>query len=168
MNISLENLLIISATIVTLLLLLFAVDWRFFGDWVVVFLFKGLLDAILGSIVVEMNYLEYPVRVLPQFFDTSVLFELWVFPVLCILYNQVTRERGLWPIIYYAVLWATGITIMEVPIERYTDLLLYKHWHGYTSLVTLTGTFLLSRAFIAFYRWGCLYFGKDEPRLRID
>lgn len=93
-------------------------------------------------------------------FDTSLLFEVWVFPTLCILYNQVTRERGLWPVLYWAVLFSAGITAVEYPLELYTDLIEYINWYWYYTFASLIGAFLASRAFIAFYRLGCRHFGR--------
>ena len=158
MNLGLEEIIMIISAVITLLLFIFAINWRYFNEWIVVFLFKGLLDLIWGSPVVELNLIQYPIRLLPQCYDTSILFELWVFPVLCILYNQVTRERRLWPIIYYALLFSTGITAVEYPLELYTDLIKYIEWSWLTTFFTLTITCLNSRSFIAFYRWGCDYF----------
>lgn len=90
MNLGLEEIIIIMAIISSALLLIFVIDWRYFRDWIVVFLFDGLLDFIWGSPVENLNLIEYPIRLLPHYYETSILFELWVFPVLCILYNQVT------------------------------------------------------------------------------
>jgi hypothetical protein len=160
MNLSLEQIITITSTVVSLLLLIFAVDWRYFRDWVVVFLYKSVLDFVWGSPVVNVKLLEYPVRLLPQYYKTSILFELWVFPILCVVYNQVTRERGLWPILYYAALFSAGMTAIEYSLEKYTDLIRYIKWSWVTTFFTLMLTFLSSRAFIAFYRWGCDYFGK--------
>ncbi len=148
------------AAVITLLLLIFAVDWRHFRDWVVIFLFKTNLDLIVGNTVVKKGLISYPERIAGAIFDTSLLFEIWVFPVLCILYNQVTRKRGLWPIFYYAVLFSAGITAVEYPLELYTDLIEYTNWHWYDTLLSLAVAFLVSRVFIAFYRWGCRYFGR--------
>ncbi|MFA7466894.1 MAG: CBO0543 family protein [Desulfotomaculaceae bacterium] len=148
------------AAVITLLLLIFAVDWRHFRDWVVIFLFKTNLDLIVGNTVVKKGLISYPERIAGAIFDTSLLFEIWVFPVLCILYNQVTRKRGLWPIFYYAVLFSAGITAVEYPLELYTDLIEYTNWHWYDTLLSLAVAFLVSRVFIAFYRWGCLYFDR--------
>jgi len=158
MNLSLEGILNIIATVISMLLFIFAIDWRYFRDWVVVFLFNGLVDFIFGSPIVTLNLIKYPIRLLPDYYQTSLLFELWVFPVLCILYNQVTRERGFWAIIYYALLFSAGITGIEYPIELYTDLIKYIEWSWLTSFYTLTATLLISRSFIGCYRWGCDYF----------
>jgi len=160
MNLGLEGIITILAIVISILLLIFAVDWRYFQDWIVVFLFKGLLDFILGSPLVTLNLIKYPTRLLPDYYQTSLLFELLVFPILCILYNQVTRKRGFWPIIYYALLFSAGITGIEYPLELYTDLIEYIEWSWFTTFYTLTITFLMSRSFIAFYRWGCEYFSR--------
>jgi hypothetical protein len=125
---SVETVITISSVIITLLLLIFVVDWRYFRDWIVVYLFKCVIDFAWGSPVVNLNLLAYPVRLLPQYYNTSILFEVLVFPTLCVLYNQVTRRRGLWPIIYYALLFSAGITAIEYPIELYTDLIEYLDW----------------------------------------
>lgn len=159
MNLSAELIITITSALVALFLLIFAVDWRYFRDWIVVFLYKCLLDSVWGSAVVNIKLLEYPYRLFPRYYDTSILFDWWVFPILCVLYNQVTRERGLWPIFYYAVLFSVGMTAIEYPLEKYTQLIKYINWSWFTTFYTLTITFLSSRAFIAFYRWGCSYFG---------
>lgn len=145
-----------------LLLLIFVVDWRYFRDWVVVYLFKSLIDFVWGSPVVNLKLIDYPVRLLPKFYNTCILFELWVFPIMCILYNQVTREKGLTSIVCYAVLFSAGLTAIEYPIELYTDLIHYIEWSWFTTFYTLIITFLLSRSFIAFFRWGCDHFSKDK------
>lgn len=153
-----EMLISVSSFIIALLLLIFVVDWRYFRDWIVVFLFKCTLDFIWGSPVVSLRLLEYPVRFLPRYYDTSILFELWVFPILCVLYNQVTKNRGLGPILYYAVLFSAGITAIEYPLEVYTNLIHYIDWSWFTTFYTLSITLLMSRTFIAIFRYGCDYF----------
>lgn len=158
MNLSLETIITIVSIVITLLLLIFAVDWRYFRDWIVVFLFKCFIDFLWGSPVQNLKLIEYPIRLLPHYYETSILFELWVFPTLCVLYNQVTRERSFWPIIGYSMLFSAGMTAIEYPIELYTDLIRYIDWTWFTTFYTLNITFLLSRTFIAFFRWGCDHF----------
>lgn len=164
MIISLEQFIMITAALITLILLIFTIDWRYFRDWVVIFFFICTLDFIWGSAVENLNLLEYPVRILPKYFETSLLFEVGVFPVLCILYNQATRTRGLGGIIWHALVFSTVITAIEYPLERYTDLIQYNNWNWFTTLYTIMLTFLISRAFIAFYRWGCQHFSQRINR----
>jgi hypothetical protein len=159
---SIEFIISITAAIAALLLLIFAVDWHYFRDWVAVFLFKCTIDSLWGTAVVVQNLLEYPFRQFPQYFKMSLLFEYWVFPILCVLYNHVTRTGSLWSILAYAVIFSTGITAIEYPLELYTDLIKYNQWSWFTTFYTLILTFLASRAFVAFYRWGCAYFGDKK------
>lgn len=156
----LEQSITLAAILITVVLLIFAVDWRYFRDWIAIFLFKVMIDFLWGSPVAKLNLIEYPVRLLPHYYDTSILFEVWVFPVLCILYNQTTRTKGMGPIIGYAMLYSAAITALEYVLERYTNLITYVSWTWFTSFYTLMITFLLSRSFIAFFRWGCSYFER--------
>jgi hypothetical protein len=153
-----ELLISVIAIIITVLLLIFVVNWQYFRDWIVVLLFQMALDFLWGSPVVKLKLINYPVRLLPHFYTTCILFELIIFPVLCVLYNQITREKGLIPILFYALLFSAGICTIEYPLELYTSLIKYIHWTWFTSFYTLAVTFLLSRTFIAFFRWGCRYF----------
>lgn len=154
----LEQSITLAAILITAVLLVFAVDWRYFRDWIAIFLFKVMIDFLWGSPVAKLKLIEYPVRLLPQYYDTSILFEVWVFPVLCILFNQTTRTKGLVPIIGYALLYSAAITALEYILECYTNLITYVSWTWFTSFYTLLITFLLSRSFIALFRWGCSYF----------
>lgn len=88
-----EQIIMTVSALFALFLLIFAVNWHYFRDWTVLFLYQGLLDFIWGSPVVSLKLIKYPVRLLPHYYETSILFELWVLPVLCILYNQATRHR---------------------------------------------------------------------------
>ncbi|MFZ5645318.1 MAG: CBO0543 family protein [Bacillota bacterium] len=160
-NLNAEQIITYSSAAITLLLLIFAVNWRYFRDWVVAFLFMSILAIVLTSIVVKAGLITYPFRLLPNSFDTSVLFDLWVFPTLCILYNQVARTGGVAAALFYAFLFSAGITALEAPMELYTKLIEYVNWKWYYTFFGLTGAFLASRIFIAFYRWGCSLYSQS-------
>jgi hypothetical protein len=155
------------SAVLALLALIFIIDWRYFRDWVVVFLYKCVLDSLWGAAVVITERIEFPYRQFPQLYKMSLLFDYWVFPILCLLYNQVTRKRGIWPIIYYAVLFSAVVTAIEHSLELYTDLIEYHNWSWFTTFYTLTITFLSSRAFVAFYRWGCDHFSPKKFRQKV-
>lgn len=153
-----EYVIMMSAAGITLGLFVFAVDWRGFRDWIAVFLFQGLVGLLWGGAVVQLKMIEYPVRLWARYFDSSIFFELWIFPVLGILYNQAARG-GYGAALGYALLFAAGITAVEYPLERYTDLIKYNTWSPGVSFFTIVLFLLLSRAFLAVYRWGCSRFG---------
>lgn len=155
-----EQIIMLGSVVMSLGLLLFAVDWRYFRDWIVVYLLKMSIDLMLASTAVEAGLIAYPVRYFPQYFNTSILFETLVFPTLCVLYNQVVRARGAGAAIFYALLFSAGITFIEYPLELYTGLVKYISWSWYFSLLSIAILLLVSRVFLAFYRWGCGYFGS--------
>jgi hypothetical protein len=161
MEISTENGIMAVFSLINILIIVFIIEWTYFREWIVVFLFKCVVDFVWGSAVVSLKMIEYPVRLLPKYYETCIFFEIWIFPALCVWYNQVTREQGLRGILMYSLLFSAGITAIEYPIEKYTDLIRYIDWTWFTTFYTLNITFLLSRSFMAFYRWGCNYFGKD-------
>lgn len=46
MNLSVELIITIISILATLLLLVFAVNWRYFQEWIMVFLYKCVLDSL--------------------------------------------------------------------------------------------------------------------------
>lgn len=152
MNLTAESIISLTAAIVTLLIATIAIDWRNFREWIALFFFQGEINLLLGSLVVESGLLDYPVRILPNLYDTSLLFELWVLPILCILYNQIINKRGLWPMGYYAMLFSAGITIIEFILERDTNLIEYIEWSWISTFITVTLAFWVSRLFVIVYR----------------
>ena len=154
----LEQGLMVIFTMIAFYVLFFMIDWQYFSEWVVIILFKCLIDILWGSAVVSQKMIEYPVRLLAPYYETCIFFELWIFPVACLWYNQITRKRGLIGIICYALLFSAIMTAIEYPIEKYTQLLHYIRWSWVTTFYTLTLAFIISRSFIGFYRWGCDYF----------
>ncbi|EGO62206.1 CBO0543 family protein [Acetonema longum] len=159
-----EQIITTISALIALFLLIFTVDWHYFRDWIALFLYQGLLDFIWGSPVVSLKLIEYPVRLLPHYYETSILFELWILPVLCILYNQITRQRGIAAVIGYALAFSAGLTAAEYIIEINTNLIRYIDWSWFTSFYTLTIVFLLSRLFLAFFGWGCQRFDGRKVR----
>jgi hypothetical protein len=120
-----------------------------------VFLFKMFLTWGMGLFVVQMKWIEYPVRfIFPYAHRTSFTFEFFVYPAICVLFilyypwkkNYITQ-------LGYFVAYCSIMTIMEVLIEQYTDLIYYIKWTWYWTWITLFLTFFLSRTYyIWFYR----------------
>jgi hypothetical protein len=121
-------------------------------DWMMVFLFKGYLSSILDKLVVRKGYVNYPVKLFKSF-DISFIFDYLLYPIACVYYNQVTKSSNITGIILKSFYFSLPMTIVEHFFEKSTSLIRYKKgWNTYTSLVTLTTTFLISRGFIAIIR----------------
>jgi hypothetical protein len=122
------------------------------------FLFKQMLTWILGLIVVEYGLIEYPVRFFTAENRSSLVFEFLAFPAVCGVFNAYFPAKRSWAIkAAYYFTYATLLTLVEVCLEKYTDLIKYIHWTWYCSWIMLLLTFVASRLF-------CNWFFKQTVR----
>lgn len=117
----------------------------------VAFLFKQFLTCILGVIVANMGWIEYPVRFFANATKTSVTFEFLFYPSICAIFNaHFPEDKPAYVRAAYYILYCTAITAAESILHRYTDLIRYIHWNESLTWITLFITFYLSRQFC---RW---------------
>lgn len=121
-------------------------------DWIIIYFLKGFLSGFLDSIVVAYKWIEYPIRMMPNVFQIHILFDLAVFPVLCVFYNQTSYHSRIQGIIGQALLYSLPMSLLEYWAEKNTRLIDYHHWNiGYT-YISLVITFLMVRGSIAIIR----------------
>ncbi|PFG05379.1 CBO0543 family protein [Bacillus sp. es.034] len=121
-------------------------------DWMMIFLFKGLFSSILDKFIVRKGYITYPVKLFKSF-DISFIFDYLLYPIACVYYNQVTKSSTILGTILKSLYFSVPMVIAEYFFETRTSLIKFKKgWNIYTSLITLTTTFLISRGFIAIMR----------------
>ena len=119
---------------------------------VVAFLFTQVITFFIGLSVVQLGLLEYPVRTFASINRTSFDYEFYLFPVSCSIFNVwYPNNRG--PLIQlgYYTLSSTVLTIGEVIIEKYTELIKYIHWEWYISWITIFISFFLVRKFCVWF-----------------
>lgn len=109
-------------------------------DWIVIFLLTAYIATFLGVIAVEENMLDYPVQLLDTHFDSSILFEYLLLPIVCIYFYQTTYHSSYRGIVLQCVLYASSLTIVEFFLEQNTDLIEYHTW---TWMHTFVSVFLL-------------------------
>lgn len=128
----------------------------------VAYLFKQSITYLLGLVAVEYGLLEYPVRELAKVNRTSFTYEYMAYPVICAVFNAYYPVKGsrLRKCLYYAA-FCTGMTVPEVLLERYTELVRYIHWHWWTTWLSLLVTFFATRRF-------CVLFFKNINRYTED
>ncbi|ADU32148.1 CBO0543 family protein [Evansella cellulosilytica] len=117
-------------------------------DWILVFLIKCFYSWFIDSFVVASKQISYPVRILPHIFKIHVLFDVFLFPLACVMYNQLTyRNNTFLDIVIKVFLFSVPITLIEVWAERKTKLIKFrKNWSAWISFATLTLSFWLVRA----------------------
>ena len=147
------------AWIVVTLLLFFLVPKEKIREAQVIFFFKQVMSWLLGYIVVELNLIKYPIRFFPNAGMTSFTFEYYIYPGISVLFNLYYPQGQtlLKKLIYYS-LYCSGITILEVLLELYTNTIVYVHWTWYLTWITLFLTFFASREY---YKW---FFGIKSPK----
>ncbi|MFC4803312.1 CBO0543 family protein [Neobacillus sp. GCM10023253] len=131
--------------------ILFFIPKNKFRLAVVAILFKQVITFLIGLVVVELGLLEYPVRLFPSVNRTSFTYEYYAFPVICAAFNvwYPNKRSTLFQSAYY-VGFTSVLTIGEIIIEKYTDLITYIHWAWYISWISICLSFFISRLFC---RW---------------
>lgn len=135
-----EKIILWSLLIIGISLLFFSLRKPLIKNWLLIFLLASCLTTFLGVLVVEEKWLEYPVRFLGNYFSSSLLYEYLLFPVVSIYFYQTTYHSRYLNIVLQCILYTTVLTIIEVYLERYTDLIEYHTW---TWLHTYISTFFL-------------------------
>ncbi|MDZ5471562.1 CBO0543 family protein [Bacillus sp. 31A1R] len=116
------------------------------------FLFLQFLGWFLGLLVVELKWIEYPIRELAHVNRSSFTFEFLVFPAISMFFNlYYPSNRRLLTKIYYISLFTTGIIIPEIIFEKYTDLIKYIHWEWYYSWISVFFTLWIVRGFFSWF-----------------
>lgn len=116
-----------------------------------IFLLTQFFSWILGLVVVELGWLEYPVRELAKSNATSFLFEYLLFPVMTI--NFILRypsgKSFKLRILYYVSIVST-FTFVEYIVEKYTLIIKYHEWRWYWTLITVA---LVMYIVMVIYKW---------------
>jgi amino acid permease len=149
-----ERWLLISFIILSVIVLIKFVPKKKRRDACILFLFLQTITWILGLIAVQKDLIEYPVQLFPNENGTnrtSFSFEFFIFPVVAILFSLYypTKANKIIQFLYYFII--TGFfTILEVLIEKYTNLANYHHWKWYWTLISVM---IVLFANDRYYRW---------------
>jgi hypothetical protein len=151
-ELTLERALLIAAWAITTAVLILFVPKDQIREAFVIFAFKQILTWVLGLSVAELGLLEYPVREFANATKTSFCFEFYVYPSVCVIFNLYFPEgkKKLIKVMHY-VYYCSLITVIEVLIERYTNIIDYVHWHWSITWISLFLTFYATRKFYLWY-----------------
>jgi hypothetical protein len=138
---------------VGLLLIPFAFKREKLKDWLLIFFLKGYISSFLDQIIVKKKRISYPVRFMSKYFDSNLLFDYLLFPLLCVFYNRTSEKSNLHSIFLQSFIYSTPMTVLEVILEKKTNLIRYKkNWNWLITYSTLVVTFLFVRGFIVIIR----------------
>ncbi len=146
-----DSLIIIIGWLITSTLLIIFTPKEKIRQAIVVFMFKQLLTWLLGLTVAELGLIEYPVRSFAKATKTSFDFEYFIYPAFCVLFNlHYPRTKKLIVEFLYYFSFCTALTIIEIIVEKNTNIINYIHWTWYITWASFLITFYASRKF---YLW---------------
>ncbi|MGO4496405.1 CBO0543 family protein [Paenibacillus sp. 2RAB27] len=123
------------------------------------FLFMQVPTWLFGTLVVKGRLIEYPVGFLSVVYKASFTFEFFVFPAISAIFNvHFPREKSWFIKTIYTLSFPTIMTIIEIFLEKRTDLIKYINWTWYMSFLSITITLLLSY-------WYYLWFFKKIKKM---
>ena len=148
-----EYIIISFAWIITIVSLIKFVPKDKIREAQVAFLFKQIITWVAGLAVVELGLIEYPVRLFfPHANRASFSFEYFIYPAIGAIFNvNYPKNKSSFGQFMYYFYYCTTMTVIEVIIERYTDVLTYIHWTWYITWITLFITFYITRKYYVWF-----------------
>ncbi|MDF2958391.1 MAG: hypothetical protein K0S39_126 [Paenibacillus sp.] len=133
-----------------LLILLFVPKKKYREAWIS-FLFMSVPIWISGLFVVQFGLVEYPSRFMAAAMNTSFTYEFFALPVISVLYNQYYPSDKSLPLrLGYILSYSIVLTVTEIILEAYTDLVEYIHWNWF---MTFLSVMLILQVSYWFYVW---------------
>jgi hypothetical protein len=98
------------------------------------------------SIIIHAKFhlISFPVRELPNATKVLITTGYFFYPLICGFYVIFEPKRSLALRFLYLSMYITGLTIFEVILEKYTNLITYIHYAWYWTWINLFCTFAVS------------------------
>ncbi|MBS4213958.1 CBO0543 family protein [Neobacillus rhizophilus] len=128
-------------------------DWR-----------KGILAFMMFQAIIwlcdmpsfQLGLLSAPVREFPKASHLPITIDYWFYPILFSLYYVHKKVKGSrWPRFTYFLVWVSAITLSDITLERFTDLLEYKWLTWWGMWIYIWFLFYVSQVL-------CNWFFKDK------
>ncbi|UJL45893.1 hypothetical protein KFZ58_16175 [Virgibacillus sp. NKC19-16] len=145
-----EKIILWSSFIVGVAMLFFSLRKLPLIDWLIIFLFTSYLSVIAGTVVVEEKMLAYPVKIFEKHFESSLQFEMLTLPVICLYFYQTTYHSTCTGIFLQGVLYTSALTLAEILLEKYTDVIEYHTWTWMYTFISVFTLVIFVRVFIEF------------------
>jgi hypothetical protein len=151
----LETIIEAAAWVVSIVLWAIFVPKRKLRDAIISHLFMQIPNWLLGLTVVELGLIKYPVRFLAIAMRSSFTFEFMAFPTVSVIYNiYYPVDRSVWIRLLYIAAFPCTLTVGEIILVNYTQLIEYVHWTWYISWISIALVLQASYWFYSWFIWG--------------
>lgn len=121
-------------------------------DWLFAYMFNAITNIILDKWVTS-SFISYPTRLLPKIFHIHILYDVLLYPMFTVVYNQLTRKDKRTAIIYKLLLFSVPLTIFESWAERKTGLIKWSNgWQWYHTFLSVNLKSLITRGMVSLFR----------------
>ncbi|MBE6185124.1 CBO0543 family protein [Heyndrickxia ginsengihumi] len=121
-------------------------------DWLFAYIYNAITNIILDKWV-TMNFISYPTRLLPKLFNIHILYDAFLYPIVTVIYNQLTSKDKPVAIIYKLLFFSVPLTIFELWAERKTGLIKWrKRWRWYHTFLSVSLKSLITRGLVSIFR----------------
>ncbi|WP_426452719.1 CBO0543 family protein [Paenibacillus sp. S-38] len=130
------------------------------------YIFNACTNVVLDKFATKMNLITYPTRLLHSFFKIHILFDLLLYPIVTVIYNQMSSKEkdNLLSVAYKVFFFSIPLTVFEIWADRKTGLIKWSAWwKWYHTLFSVSLKSLITRGFVElFRRWQR---SKANPRI---
>ncbi|KHF40262.1 CBO0543 family protein [Halalkalibacter okhensis] len=120
-------------------------------DSAIAFFFTGYIASFLSRLVIHSGKVKHPVRLLPAYFRTNIVYEYLILPLITVWFNKTTKRSTLPMIIFQSFLYSAVHTIIERILEQKTNFIKWKDWSAFDTFFSISLTLVSSRGFVAMF-----------------
>lgn len=116
------------------------------------FLFGQVLTWPLGLFIADLGWVQYPVNFFENATQASFTYEYLFLPVICAYFVVYfpSKRRLSTRLAYYAG-FCTVLTLLELIILHYTNLIRYIHWNAFFTWITIWTILYTTRKFCVWF-----------------
>lgn len=130
-----DKILLLCFSLLGIGLFIFSLRKQPIKEWLLSFFLASFLANIVGTAAVDLKLLEY--LEITSSLDTGSFYELILFPVVMIYFYQSSYRSNISGITFQCFLYTLVLTIVEIPIKKYTNLINYIHWNALITFITV-------------------------------
>jgi len=121
-------------------------------DWLFAYTFNTVTNIILDKWV-TVKFISYPTRLLPKIFNLHILYDALLYPMVTVIYNQLTSKDKPIAIVYKLLFFSVPLTIFEFWAERKTGLIKWRNgWQWYHTFLSVSLKSLITRGLVSIFR----------------